>query len=208
MFDPNEIGKVYGMLTIISYVGVRHRYDHVVGVRCECGVIKEVLLNALRQNQTVSCGCYNRKIASDRKKTHGLSGGKHPLYRVWLTIKTRCYNNKFEQYIDYGGRGIRMCDGWLNSFESFYDWCICNGWEKGLDIDRKENDGNYDPYNCRFVTRSVNCRNKRNNRLVEYNGETKTLTEWCIEFGQPYDVVRGRLNRGWSSDDALLTQFR
>lgn len=90
-------------------------------------------------------------------KTHGKS--RHPLYRVWCAMRDRCYRKTDKRYIRYGGRGITVCKAWLSNFSSFYKWCILNGWQKGLQIDRKKNDGNYSPSNCRFVEQKYNIRN-------------------------------------------------
>jgi len=108
--------------------------------------------------------------------THGLSS--HPLYKVYYSIKSRCYLSTDTAYHYYGGRGIVMCQEWKNSFISFYDWCITNGWVKGLDIDRRENDENYEPANCRLVERKINTRNKRkiqSNNTTGYRGVTKII---------------------------------
>ena len=91
-------------------------------------------------------------------KKHGLT--KHPLYCVWHNMKTRCYNPKRKAYKYYGGRGITVCDEWLFDFEAFYTWAINNGYKKGLQIDRENNDKNYNPENCRFITPRENVRNR------------------------------------------------
>ena len=103
-------------------------------------------------------------MKQSQNKTHGLSG--HPIYRVWSTIKTRCYNNNYAQFRYYGGRGINICDEWFDTPKEFIKWAKNNGWQKGLSIDRINNDGNYEPSNCRFVTNYVNQKNKRSNRFT------------------------------------------
>lgn len=109
---------------------------------------------------------------------HGLCA--HPLYRVWTDMRRRCYAiHRVEKYNAYGGRGIRVCLQWRTSFKSFYRWAIENGWQRGLQIDRIDNDGDYEPRNCRIVDRFVNSNNKRNNRPVTAFGETKNLAEWA-----------------------------
>lgn len=95
---------------------------------------------------------------------HGYS--KHSLYNVWTSVKHRCYSFKSEFYKDYGGRGISVCDEWMNP-KIFIEWCLENGWKKGLEIDRRDNDGNYCPENCRFVTHKENVHNRR--LLMETN---------------------------------------
>lgn len=117
-----------------------------------------IFLTILR-GLTVSCGCYNKEALSINKKTHGLR--KHPIYNVWTGMKQRCFNGETEAYKNYGGRGITVCDEWVNSFQTFYDWAITNGWEKGLEIDREDNDGNYEPNNCHFIMPQENVWNRR-----------------------------------------------
>lgn len=202
-----EINKRYGYLIVLEYVATI-KYFPIVLVKCDCGTIKQVRLYYLKSKSVISCGCYNKKRLGDQRRIHGCSGGKHPLYGLWQAIKERCLNKKFEQYRDYGGRGITVCDQWLNNFQAFYDWCIENGWKKGLDIDRRENEGHYEPGNCRFVTRSINCNNKRNNRRLYHIGETKTLTEWCQVYDINLKVVQRRLGLGWTTERALTEKPR
>lgn len=115
--------------------------------------------------------------------THGLTG--HPLLGIWHAIKYRCYNPKDPSYKHYGARGVRMCDEWKNDFVAFYNWCIANGWQKGLDLDKdikaKEVGAEallYSPERCQFVTRKINTRNSRRNHIIEYKGDRKSIVEW------------------------------
>ena len=125
------------------------------------------------------------------------------LYRRYYHIKERCYNPNSKSYARYGGRGIKMCDEWLNDYQSFENWCLSHGYEKNLAIDRINNDGDYAPDNCRFVTLKENNQKRGTTRWYTINGETKNLQQWC-DF---YDIKRGtvntRLQNGWSIEDAL-----
>lgn len=103
---------------------------------------------------------------------------RHPLYRLWSLIKTRCCNPACEAYPRYGGRGITICNEWKDNFIPFRDWALTNGYEQGLEIDRINNDGNYEPTNCHFVTRRENSNNRRNNKKITAFGETKTVADW------------------------------
>lgn len=164
----------YGRLTTISEPERRlNSYNSKcttwVTAKCDCGNIKEYRLSCIKTGHTKSCSCLQKEVTSNRSIKH--SQRFHPLWKVWRNIKTRCYNKKNNQFKDYGGRGIYICDEWRNDFKVFYDWGIANGWGKALTIDRVKNDGNYEPSNCRFVTRKTNNRNKRSNKLTQKRAE-------------------------------------
>lgn len=137
---------------------------------CDCGNKKIVRHGELRNGHTQSCGCLHKEKVGAMNRTHGLSAKHDRLYPLWKSIKYRCYNKNSKSYKDYGGRGIKMCDEWLNNPKAFCDWAINNGYkedktDKGvnmLTIDRIDVNGNYCPENCRFVTNEVQAKNKRN----------------------------------------------
>lgn len=138
------------------------------------------------------------------KFKHGLKN--HRLYDVWGKMKARCYNVTDKDYSDYGGRGIIVDSLWLVDFKSFYDWAMENGYKRGLEMDRKENSGNYEPDNCRFVTRSQNMRNTRRNHIIEYKGERKCLAEWAEITGHKRWTIFNRIhNCKWSVEEAFET---
>lgn len=149
-------GTICGKLTVISFP-IKRNGKRYLTVKCECGTEKDIRIDHIIHRHTKSCGKCDR---SKRCITHGLT--YHPLYSVWLNMKNRCYNENVDSYKNYGGRGITMCKEWLGSFRTFYDWSIENGWQKGLEIDRRENNGPYEPSNCRYVTCKENARNRRN----------------------------------------------
>ncbi|NOR27639.1 MAG: AP2 domain-containing protein [Lutibacter sp.] len=153
-------GDKYNRLMIVGEVEQEGRRR--VLCKCDCGVVKEFLLSNLRNGHTKSCGCLNKELIKERSFKHGCSGyNKIPLYSVWTSMKQRCYNKKDKSYHNYGGRGISICTEWMNDFKLFYDWSLINGYKKGLQIDREDNDGDYTPNNCRFVTVQINVLNKR-----------------------------------------------
>lgn len=173
--------------------------------RCSCGNVKEVYIYNLTDGQSTNCGCLQNKKNKERMTTHGES--KTKLYNVWSGMKRRCYNKNQKSYIDYGARGIRICDEWLNSFEVFRDWCNENGYiESKVEIDRINVDGNYEPSNCRFISKKENARNKRNNTLITIDGETKTISEWSEIKNVSANLIYDRKSRGWSVNDLFVAQ--
>lgn len=126
----------------------------------------------------------------------------HPLYDAWRNIKRRCYYSNSKYFKNYGGRGIIVCDEWLHDFNVFLSWALSSGWEYGLTIDRTDNDGNYEPNNCRWITRREQLLNRRNNHLVTYRGITKTITEWAEHLGIHKSTFAKRL-KNWSIDRAF-----
>lgn len=120
-------------------------------------------------------------------------------------MKSRCYIPTSSNFIHYGGRGIRMCDEWLSNYDAFCEWSLRNGYNNSLSIDRIDNDGNYEPDNCRWVTRVVQQRNTSRNIFLTMNGETKTYSEWCEQYGINLHTFYGRLREGWNEETALKT---
>ena len=125
------------------------------------------------------------------------------LYRVWDGIVQRCYNPNAKNYKNYGGRGIGMYDEWRNNFKAFESYCLANGWECGLQIDRIDNESGYTPDNVRFVSPKQNARNKRTNHLITFQGETMCAVDWCEKYGISDSTLWRRLTSGWSIEDAL-----
>lgn len=140
-------------------------------------------------------------MPAGRRPTHGLS--RTVLYKRWIDIRRRCYNKKVDQYKDYGGRGIVMCDEWKNGFIAFHTWAMTNGYKEELKIDRINNDGNYTPENCRFVTTSINNNNKRNVIIITYIGKSQSIAHWAKELNINYPALFHRLKIGWPIKRAL-----
>lgn len=147
--------KKYGKLTPIK-IDHRKASTNYWECKCDCGKTTVVRETYLKNGHTKSCGC----IRSDRMKysnprtTHGLRG--HRLNSIWRGMKTRCYNKNSLEYSNYGGRGIAVCKEWKDDFKSFYDWAMSHGYKEGLTIDRIDNNGNYEPNNCQWLTKSEN----------------------------------------------------
>lgn len=192
-------GKRFGRLLVLGRDETKAKDGHGRWMcQCDCGNTVSVRSNNLASGHTKSCGCYKLM----RTTKHGQS--KSRLYNIFNKMVSRCYDEKFKQYNDYGGRGIRVCDEWLYSFQSFYEWAIANGYSDELTIDRINVNGDYAPNNCRWSTRKVQSNNTRRNVYYTYNRKTKTIAEWSAVTGINYNTLRARLQRyGWSIGKAL-----
>ena len=125
---------------------------------------------------------------------------------IYTNMKTRCYNPNSNRYYCYGGRGIKVCEDWKNNFANFKEWALNNGYAENLTLDRINNNGDYEPNNCRWVTYKQQRLNSTTNRIIEIYGNKKTITEWCEYFNIPYYVINNRVNKyGWDIYKALTT---
>ena len=200
-------GQQFGRLTVIREQKKRQN-NHIIWLcQCQCGKKKFIRGGDLRSSRTRSCGCYKNERASQAAiKTHTTHGdaGKNiaRLYNIWQGMKKRCSRKNNKDYGNYGGRGIKVCKQWQD-YRAFRKWALANGYKEELTIDRINNDGNYTPKNCRWVTNKENARNTSMTRWITIKAETKPLVEWCELFGISYTVAHGRLARGWESEDAL-----
>lgn len=182
------VGKVSGLLTVVR----TYRDGGITWVDCicECGGKKTTRPSSFKSAKNMSCGCLN--MASGLVMS--------PTYHTWAGMKARCSNSNHRGYKDYGGRGISVCERW-QTFSNFYE----DMGEKpdGMEIDRKDNDKDYEPFNCRWVSRYDNIRNRSVTRWLTYKGETLTLSEWARKVGLKRKTLDRRLERGWSLEDAL-----
>ena len=191
----------FGRLTVIREVGRTKSGNALWLCECECGGNKVVSSYHLRNGTTQSCGCIKRGQNLEMFVTHGETGT--PLWKLWNSVKNRCNNPNNRKYANYGGRGISVCSEWETNYLAFRDWCLANGYRKGLTIERIDVDGDYSPSNCVFATQKVQQNNRRNNHRITYNGETKTLSQWAEYLGMTYKMLEHRINRGWSVEDAF-----
>lgn len=174
-------------------------------VRCDCGVEKVVSTNSLRCRRVRSCG-HLRGVANRRRLT--THGGRHtPEYKAWCDLKARCENPNTPNFNNYGGRGIRVCEEWRGSFAAFLADVGPRPSPKHS-IDRKDNDGNYEPGNVRWVTTLAQNRNRRSLRLLTYQGETLCMAEWAERVGIQRLTIWHRLSRGWSVEKSLTAPVR
>jgi hypothetical protein len=175
---------------------------------CSCGEIKIVTASSLLTGRSNSCGCLRTEMAVLRKTKHGQGkkGAESRAYRSWSSMKTRCLNPKSKFYSHYGGRGIEICPEWVSSFESFFrDMGMP---EKGLTIEREDNNLGYFKGNCKWVPRKIQNRNKRTNRILNFQGKEKCLSEWSEETKLKRETISNRLDAGWSVEKALQTPAR
>ncbi len=200
-------GQKFGRLTVIGIDDSRESRKTFWVCQCECGGITSTRSDRLVSGRVLSCGCYKSEqdaIRVSKNHKHKQSGTR--LYGIWQKIKARCYNQHDARYDRYGGRGIVVCDEWRNDFESFYHWAIENGYSESLTIDRIDNNGNYEPTNCRWATAKEQAKNRESNINITIGKSTRTLSEWCDIFGLDYGTINARYNRnGFISIDELFS---
>ena len=153
-------GQKYGRLTVLRNVGVNKQGNALWECQCNCGAITIKASGDLRHGTTYSCGCWRREngIKNGFPRVHGMSNTR--LNVIWNKMTQRCHNPVSPNYQRYGGRGITICDEWRNDFQAFHDWAVTHGYSDNLTIDRIDNDGNYEPSNCRWATVAEQNRNK------------------------------------------------
>ena len=207
-FNPNPpidmTGKKINMLTVMCRAESQ-KGRTMWHCKCDCGNEIDVWYAHLKKGQ-YSCGCARSRLISEKMKTHGMSDTK--IFGLWRHMKERCYKKSHKSYKDYGGRGIQVCDEWINNFVLFYEWAIANGYDENADfmqctLDRIDVNGNYEPSNCRFISMKEQCNNRRNNRFISYNGEVHTIAEWSEKLHMKYCTISWRLNKGWDVEEIL-----
>lgn len=174
--------------------------------RCDCGTIRSVEASSLKSGATKCCGCIKHPAKGNLK--HG--GRNERLYGVWNGMKNRCYDADDRAFKWYGGRGIKVCDEWVNDYGAFRQWALENGYDDSLNkyectIDRINDNGDYSPDNCRFTNMVVQNNNRRSNVVITFNGESHTLKEWSYITGLNYSMLKKRYKYGWSAERMLST---
>lgn len=158
---------------------------------CECGNKKIVSSNNLKRGHIKSCGC----IVSKGSTKHNCSNKR--IYHIYSNMIQRCTNINNKSYKDYGFRNIKVCDKWKKDFINFYNWAMKNGYEDNLTIDRIDVNGNYEPQNCRWVSKEIQARNKRNNNYITIHNETHCLSEWSRRLKIPVSTLRRKGKDDW-----------
>lgn len=204
------IGQRFGRLTVISRNGTLGGHSAWL-CRCDCGNKKTVVLQNLKSGGVRSCGCLNKEIApergrrskiGERSKIHGDFGTK--LYGVWAAMKRRCFNPNAAYYADYGGRGITVCDEWLE-YPAFKEWAITTGYAEGMSIERIDVDKGYSPSNCAWIPLKEQNRNKRLTIHLDYQGRSYTIKELSELTGLSERTIEGRYRRGWDIEKIVST---
>ncbi len=200
-------GKKFGLLTALRRVPNLKFPRYVYWeCQCDCGNLYSVIGWSLKDKQKkgkiAHCGCLHKELDKPRLdacSTHGMSKSRE--FKTWNDMKNRCSLPSLKNYKNYGGRGISVCDRWRRSFENFYE--DMGPKPHGLTLERINTNGNYEPGNCKWADADTQANNKRTSRLIEFRGETKTMTQWAQQMGLSSITVQGRLTRGWSPERAL-----
>jgi hypothetical protein len=177
--------------------------------RCRCGTERQVRVDHLSSGATQSCGCLSSEVTTARNFKHGanIRENRTLLYGVFASMIARCENSNVESYMNYGARGISVCDEWRHDFSQFKKWALETGYRENLTIERKDNNGNYSPQNCIWIPFKLQARNKRSNHYVTLFGETKILEDWFKDSRCAVDksTFYRRIHRGLSEEQALIT---
>lgn len=197
-------GEKYGRLTVALEVE-GNSYSRRILCKCDCGGSKIVSLVQLLSGNTQSCGCLKREMRIKQNTTHGFAG--HSLYSVWSSMKGRCFNSNDNSYKNYGARGVIVCEEWLE-FESFYKWAVGAGYKRGLTVERKDNNGNYEPSNCELLPFEEQSKNRRSNHYITYNCQTKTMAQWSRDLNINYSTLKDRIRSGWSIEKSFTTSIK
>lgn len=199
----DQTGKRFGMLVVVERAPRIQEKKSIVRWVCQCDCGKTAIVWASNLKCAKSCGC--AQYANPPRLTHGCC--YTPTFSVWQNMRCRCENINNDRYAAYGGRGIRICERWRNSFSNFLE----DMGEKPSpkhSIDRIDNDGDYEPENCRWATAKEQARNRRSSRMVTIDGVTKCAAEWCEIYGMALVRFHSRIHRGWSELKALTAPVR
>lgn len=195
-------GQRFGRLLVLKKGKMASNGQTTWICKCDCGTIKQIRGVHLKSGKIISCGCYHlERIKETKHTTHGKTGTR--IYNIWCLMKKRCGFEKSINYHNYGKRGIKVCDEWLNNFNAFYDWAMANGYTDKLSIERIDNNGNYEPNNCKWATRQEQNNNTRRNRFIIVNGEKLTLAQISRKYNINKNTLWGKLNHNLPIEEIL-----
>jgi len=199
-----NIGDRFGNLVVVGKTEPKHK-ERTYICKCDCGNEKIATSSSLFYGFATSCGCMkSAHLKEAYLKTHDYKPFQNKdIVRLRQNMITRCYRKNSKSYKDYGGRGIIICDEWLNNHDAFEKWCMESGWKKGLEIDRIDNEGNYTPENCRFVTKRDNCNNRRTSRMITAFGETLSMANTARKYDIKYCNLQRLLGKGIAPETAI-----
>ena len=190
-------GHCYGRWTVLGFTRKNRTGMSYWRCRCECGTTKDVLAAQLRSGGSQSCGCLQRLgIIAPKSTRHGMS--RHPTYRVWAEMLSRCRNPKNAGYVWYGGRGIKVCDRWADFALFWQD--MGPAWRRGLSLERRLNNEGYGPKNCYWATDHQQTRNTRRNRYIETEWGRMIIADAAQKAGIDSRIIYGRMRAGWPED--------
>ena len=201
--DDSIIGKKIGKLIVLKRYGSDKSNHATYLCICECGKEKVYRGTQLRTEKVCSCGCKNIETNTKRLTKHGMFGSR--IYRIWNGIKSRTEYKEEKAKRNYWGRGINICEEW-KVFENFYNWAINNGYKDDLTIDRINNNGNYEPENCRWATRREQSNNTSKTIKIEHCGKILPFTEWCRKLNINYNTARSRYYKGERNWEKLFAK--
>lgn len=202
-------GQKFGRLTVVSFAGykIQGKSNHKTSAwkcKCVCGNEIVVTKSLLKSGNTKSCGCLKSENNRKTWTKHGLCNTR--LYKIFSMMKDRCYNKNSKAYMYYGGKGVSICDEWLNDFQVFYNWAIQNGYNDNLTIERMDVNGNYEPNNCKWITQSEQTRNRTNTHFILFNDEKYTLTELSNKLGVSRTTIR-KYEKQFNGDSERAINF-
>lgn len=200
-------GQRFGRLTIMVRSDSRPNGRTRWKCRCICGVTVVVAQESLKNGDSRSCGCLRSEVSSDRLRKHGEAARRSPEYVAWQSMLARCYRTASSSYKDYGGRGIKVCKRWRNSFENFLADVGRKPSPKHT-LEREDNDSDYCPSNVIWATRKQQASNRRTTCFFTLNGMKKSVGAWADELGVNASALRMRRKRGWSDKKALTTSVK
>lgn len=197
------VNQKFGALTAIKHVGFNKSRNAIWLVKCDCGKCKEMKASSFKRGHSITCGCAIISYNNDDL----VYGKRKSEYMSWLAMKYRCYNKSHPHYSSYGGRGIKVCDRWRNNFDLFaHD--MGNKKDKSYSVERKDNNKDYSPDNCRRATQKEQQNNTRNNRRITISGGSYALAQAADRFKVDYMLLYHRINRGWEPHKAVFTPKR